>query len=136
MSITTTHRTKSTPAAPLFTGQSTTGPGAALPQPSADDVLQDALAEFVRHLKKAGLAVSDEALAAAAAHADQAVRANWGGFNAYIAVRRGMPAGMQYAAAIRRDHQQGLHYGAICRKYGLSKSTVYRILGQKEQADQ
>jgi DNA invertase Pin-like site-specific DNA recombinase len=71
------------------------------------------------------------------AEADRQARESWGGFSTYIAVRRGMPAGMQHAAAVRRDYyQHHMHYGAICRKYGISKSTVYRILGQKEQADQ
>lgn len=118
----TTDRTTGQPAS-LFIGQSTTGPG--LPEPSADDVVQDMLATIARLAPSIPAEVLHQA--------DRAVRDMWGGSRPYISKRLG-EGRSQLADAIRRSHAQGNRVGAICRLHHVSRATVYRVLGMPEEA--
>jgi len=129
MSI-TTHRTKSTPAAPLFTGQSTTGPGAALPQPSAEDVVQDILATVATLLAKAQPRLDADTVATLLTDADRLARANWGGERPYISKRLGDSIS-QRTRAIQAAYAQGMRVGAIARQQSCTTSQVERALGWK-----
>lgn len=118
-----TGTTRTISPAPLFAGQSTTGPGLPLPTPSADDMVQDLLA----HLHSL---VPD--LPAAVLHqADRYARDMWGGSRPYIAKKAG-EGRSAVADAIRRAHAQGLRVGAICRQHQVSRATVYRALGMPD----
>lgn len=118
----TASRSPSTRA--LFAGQSPAYAGTRTRERNADDMLLD----FVAVVQKLIPEATDEQLDRIEAEC----RHTWCGFAHYIRVQAEESAGVKHAAAIRHDHQVGVHWRAICRKYGISKSTVYRILGQKE----
>jgi hypothetical protein len=131
MSITATRTkaaTPAAPAAPLFTGQSTTGPGLAMPQPSAEDVVQDILATVATLLVNAP--TDNVCLATLLADADRLARANWGGERPYISKRLGDSIS-QRTRAIRAAYAQGMRVGAIARQQCCTTSQVERALGWK-----
>jgi hypothetical protein len=115
---------------PLFTGQSTTGPGVALPQPSADDVVQDILATVATLLAKAAPGVDADTTATLLAEADRQARHNWGGERPYISKRLGDSIS-QRTHAIRAAYAQGMRVGAIARQLCCTTSQVERALGWK-----
>lgn len=116
MTITAARKPKSTTAiAPLFHGQSTAQPGA-----DADDFVSDVLA-MVQQLAPAFTAEH-------AAKVDAALRERWGGDRPYIAKRPG-EGRSDRNAAIRRDYQRGESIAFLCRRYNVSRVTVWRVLG-------
>lgn len=127
MPITITTRPKTTPAAPtaapartLFTGQSTTGPGLAMPQPHTDDdFVDDVLALVVRMVP--GMTPDH------AAQAAQAVRERWGGDRPFIARRAGEGRSGRNEQ-IRRDYLRGERLALLERRYGLSQRHLIRIV--------
>lgn len=120
MSITIVSRNKATGQKTLYTSQSTTGAG--LPQPSADDVVQDLLAYLVT--------LAPDLPPEVLARADRYARDTWGGSRPYISKKLG--EGISHRnAAIRRHHQNGLRVGAIARLMECSESQVERALGWK-----
>jgi len=102
-----------TGGAPLFNGQSSGSGG-------GDDFVCDVLA-MVRDLIPGFSA--DQAAAV-----DLALRERWGGDRPYIAKRHG-EGRSDRNAAIRRDHQRGESVALLCRRYQVSRVTVWRVLG-------
>lgn len=101
-------------AAPLFHGQST------VHQPAVDDDFVCDVLAIVRQL--AGIGEEQ------AAAVDAAVRERWGGDRPYIAKRQG-EGRSDRNAAIRRDFQRGESVALLVRRYNLSRSTIWRVLG-------
>lgn len=102
----------------IWAGQSTQ----AMPQPSADDLVQDLLA----HIATLAPDLPPDVLA----QADRYARETWGGSRPYISKRLG--EGIQARnAAIRAHHQRGLRVSAIARLMDCSPSQVERALGWK-----
>jgi Mor family transcriptional regulator len=106
-------KTKTNGSASLFTGQSSASE-------SGDDFVCDVLA-LVRNLVP-------EVTADQAAAVDLALRERWGGDRPYIAKRHG-EGRSDRNAAIRRDHQRGESVALLCRRYQVSRVTVWRVLG-------
>jgi Mor family transcriptional regulator len=102
--------------APLFTGQSTTGPGVA----SHDDFVAD----VVRIIASVAASVSTDHLRAI----DAKIREEWGGDRPYIGRRHG-DVRNERNDQIRRDVRHGASINLVCRRYDVSRSTVYRVLG-------
>ncbi len=118
MSIVATkpQRTARPSTAPLFTGQSTTGPGV----PAHDDFVAD----VVRIIGIVTPSVSADHLRAIEAK----IRADWGGDRPYIGRRVG-DVRNERNEQIRRDIRHGASISLVCRRYDVSRSTVYRALG-------
>lgn len=120
---TTAPRTASRAATrPLFTGQSTTGPG--VPQRSADNIMQDIAALVHIHFGPATTPGQRDAFLAE-------LRATWCGGSHYIDKALGDVI-QKRNAAIRRAHSQGMRVGAIMRAHHVSRATVYRALGMPD----
>lgn len=120
MTIAAAKTSKPKPAtAPLFTGQSTTGPGVERAMGS-DDFVCDLLRIAGQVL---GGIDGDQARAI-----DTAVREQWGGDRPYIAKRVG-EGRSERNEAIRRDHRRGEAVALIMRRHQVSRRTVYRVVG-------
>lgn len=104
----------------LFTGQSTTGPGLAMPQPHADDDFVDDVLALVARLVP-GMTPEH------AAQAAQAVRERWGGDRPFIARRAGEGRSGRNEQ-IRRDYLRGERLALLERRYGLSQRHLIRIV--------
>lgn len=106
---------------PAFIGQSTTSSThPPLPQPSADDVVQDILATVARLAPS----ISPDVLA----QVDRAARDMWGGSRPYIGKRSGAGTSARNAA-IKRDYwQHGERIALLERRYALSKARLWEII--------
>lgn len=109
-------RTEAASATSLFTGQSTTSPGAA---EHADDFVCDVLALLASLLP----GLQPEQIA----QADSALRERWGGDRPYIARRLGQGRSDRNTA-IRRDYLRGESFELLERRYGLSKRQLIYIV--------
>lgn len=117
MSITATRKPAQRTAAPLFQGQSTAH------QPVVDDDFVCDVLALVRQI--AGNVTAEQA-----AQVDAALRERWGGDRPYIAKRQG-EGRSDRNAAIRRDFQRGESVAFLVRRYALSRSTIWRVLGME-----
>lgn len=103
---------KAQPAEPLFQGQSY--------HAAPDDFVCDVLSLV--------LELAPGITGAQAAQVDAALRERWGGDRPYIAKRQG-EGRSDRNAAIRRDYQRGESIALLCRRYQVSRVTVWRVLG-------
>jgi Mor family transcriptional regulator len=103
---------KAQPAEPLFQGQSY--------HAAPDDFVCDVLALV--------LELAPGITGEQAAQVDAALRERWGGDRPYIAKRQG-EGRSDRNAAIRRDYQRGESIALLCRRYQVSRVTVWRVLG-------
>ena len=123
MSITAAKPAKKTATAadaapPLFVGQSHQAPAG-----GEDDFVCDVVAL----LRSARSDLTDEQ----AARIDAALRERWGGDRPYIARRLGQGRSDRNEA-IRRDHRRGVSIPVLCRRYEVSRVTVWRVVGVGE----
>lgn len=114
MTIATTRKAKTQPAAPLFQGQSY--------HAAPDDFVCDVLTLVAERVP----ALDGES----ARQIDAALRERWGGDRPYIARRLG-DGRSDRNIAIRRDYQRGESIALLCRRYQVSRVTVWRILGME-----
>lgn len=115
MTITAARKPRTTPPGQLFAGQSTDHPAT-----TGDDIIDDILAEVAARLPAFTPTLR--------ATVDAAVRDRWGGDKPYIAKRQG-DGRSERNSAIRRDHRRGVSVAVLQRRYGLSRITLWRILG-------
>jgi Mor family transcriptional regulator len=116
MSLKPTKAKTADTSAPLFCGQSTAH---SAPSP-ADDFVSDVMA-LVQQMAPG---ITPEQATAV----DAALRDRWGGDRPYIAKRHG-DGRSDRNAAMRRDHQRGESIALLCRRYQVSRVTVWRVLG-------
>jgi len=90
--------------------------------PISDDIVEDILRRVI--------AMAPGFTAALAKKVEEGVRADWGGQKAYIGKRPG-DVRNDRNAAIRKDfYMRGLHVGALCRVYKLTRVQIWRIINQ------
>ena len=118
MTIAAARKPQAAPAAPLFTGQSTSQPAAHHASP--DDLVDDLLGIVAGLLPEA----FTETLRA---KADAIARERWGGDRPYIARRSG-EGRSERNASVRRDHRHGASVPLLQRRYGLSRRQIHRLL--------
>ena len=123
MSIQPTRKAKPQPAAPLFHGQSYSKD--ASKHMRGENPIDDAMSALLE-LKAAGVSDDDAKQATRIALAGF-----WGGERWYFERRAG-EGRPERNAAIRRDFQRGESIALLCRRYQLSRVTVWRILGMDE----
>jgi Mor family transcriptional regulator len=88
----------------------------------SDDIVEDILRRVI--------AMAPGFSAALAKQIEEGVRADWGGQQAYIGKRQGDQRN-ERNAAIRRDfYMHGMHIGALCRVYKLTRVQIWRIVNQ------
>ena len=111
-------------SAPLFEGQSTTGPGAPAPQPMGDDFVVDLQGIVRQHIAK----IPDDILHAIGA----AIRERWGGDRPYIAKRPG-EGRSERNATIRREFRRGDSVPLLARRHQLGRRQILRIVGLPDE---
>jgi Mor family transcriptional regulator len=119
MSLKPTKTTKSTTcSASLFHGQSSSAIFQSLKEKSHDDIVA-----FTFHCNLEEGMSEEAALRVAMRQIDM-----FGGSSAYVNRRIG-DGRSDRNAAIRRDHQRGESIALLCRRYQVSRVTVWRVLG-------
>lgn len=112
-------------SAPLFVGQSTTGPGLpAAPHHLVDDFVIDVQTTIRRIASN----IQDDTINAIGA----AIRERWGGDRPYIAKRPG-EGRSERNAAIRREFRRGDSIPLLSRRHNLGRRQILRIVGLPDE---
>lgn len=95
-----------------------------------DGASDDIVADILRRVA----ALTPGFTAALALQIDRDVREMWGRDRCYIARRAGEGTS-ERNAKIRRDHRNGERTALLCRRYGLTRQAIHKILTKAEEDD-